>query len=208
MIKNGKIANYQAVVPSMEHGPRDETDALGPAEASLVGNPDRRSAQPLRSSGTGVTRIWCPPARSMLDDRSVASCPGQGAVMRAPVDAAEPPNADRRRASGAGEAGGLRRRCRASSFSARQHSSSDEGGAAADAGRAGHRCGVEVRDGGTLGMDLLTTAGAASHRRRRGQDCWPPATVTSIAGGKDAGSLPRPHFTYQMSLSDVPAALY
>ncbi|MDZ3838650.1 MAG: nickel-dependent hydrogenase large subunit [Rhodospirillales bacterium] len=48
VIKNGKIANYQAVVPSTWNaGPRDETDALGPYEASLIGNPVADPEKPL-----------------------------------------------------------------------------------------------------------------------------------------------------------------
>ena len=48
VIKNGKISNYQAVVPSTWNaGPRDETDALGPYEASLIGNPVADPEKPL-----------------------------------------------------------------------------------------------------------------------------------------------------------------
>ncbi|MBK8173880.1 MAG: nickel-dependent hydrogenase large subunit [Rhodospirillales bacterium] len=48
VIKNGKIANYQAVVPSTWNaGPRDENDALGPYEASLIGNPVADPERPL-----------------------------------------------------------------------------------------------------------------------------------------------------------------
>ena len=48
VIRNGKIVNYQAVVPSTWNaGPRDENDAPGPYEASLVGNPVADPEKPL-----------------------------------------------------------------------------------------------------------------------------------------------------------------
>jgi hydrogenase large subunit len=48
VIRDGKIANYQAVVPSTWNaGPRDEKDQPGPYEASLVGNPVADPARPL-----------------------------------------------------------------------------------------------------------------------------------------------------------------
>ena len=48
VIRDGKIANYQAVVPSTWNaGPRDDRDAMGPYEASLVGNPVADPEQPL-----------------------------------------------------------------------------------------------------------------------------------------------------------------
>jgi hydrogenase large subunit len=48
VIRDGKIANYQAVVPSTWNaGPRDEQDQPGPYEASLVGNPVADSQRPL-----------------------------------------------------------------------------------------------------------------------------------------------------------------
>ncbi len=48
VIRNGKIVNYQAVVPSTWNaGPRDAADALGPYEASLIGNPVADPQQPL-----------------------------------------------------------------------------------------------------------------------------------------------------------------
>jgi hydrogenase large subunit len=48
VIKDGKIANYQAVVPSTWNaGPRNQHDALGPYEASLVGNPVADPDRPL-----------------------------------------------------------------------------------------------------------------------------------------------------------------
>ena len=48
VIKDGKIANYQAVVPSTWNaGPRDENDAMGPYEASLVDNPVADPERPL-----------------------------------------------------------------------------------------------------------------------------------------------------------------
>jgi hydrogenase large subunit len=48
VIKDGAIANYQAVVPSTWNaGPRDEQSQMGPYEASLVGNPVADSERPL-----------------------------------------------------------------------------------------------------------------------------------------------------------------
>lgn len=48
VIKDGKIKNYQAVVPSTWNaGPRNEKDALGPYEASLIGNPIADAKRPL-----------------------------------------------------------------------------------------------------------------------------------------------------------------
>jgi hydrogenase large subunit len=48
VINNGQIKNYQAVVPSTWNaGPRNQNDALGPYEASLVGNPVADPAKPL-----------------------------------------------------------------------------------------------------------------------------------------------------------------
>ncbi len=48
VIENGKIKNYQAVVPSTWNaGPRDDSDALGPYEASLVDNPVADPELPL-----------------------------------------------------------------------------------------------------------------------------------------------------------------
>ena len=48
VIRNGKIVNYQAVVPSTWNaGPRDSTDAMGPYEASLIGNPVAEPDKPL-----------------------------------------------------------------------------------------------------------------------------------------------------------------
>jgi hydrogenase large subunit len=48
VIKDGKIANYQAVVPSTWNaGPRNQNDALGPYEASLIGNPVSDPDKPL-----------------------------------------------------------------------------------------------------------------------------------------------------------------
>jgi hydrogenase large subunit len=48
VIRDGKIVNYQAVVPSTWNaGPRDEHDAPGPYEASLVGNPVADPEKPL-----------------------------------------------------------------------------------------------------------------------------------------------------------------
>ena len=48
VIRDGKIANYQAVVPSTWNaGPRDEADQLGPYEASLLDNPIADPERPL-----------------------------------------------------------------------------------------------------------------------------------------------------------------
>jgi hydrogenase large subunit len=48
VIDDGRIANYQAVVPSTWNaGPRDDKDQAGPYEASLVGNPVADPARPL-----------------------------------------------------------------------------------------------------------------------------------------------------------------
>jgi hydrogenase large subunit len=48
VIENGKIKNYQAVVPSTWNaGPRDEKNQPGPYEASLVGNPVADPERPL-----------------------------------------------------------------------------------------------------------------------------------------------------------------
>ncbi|OGP72183.1 MAG: hydrogenase 2 large subunit [Deltaproteobacteria bacterium RBG_13_60_28] len=48
VIDNGKIKNYQCVVPSTWNaGPRNQNDAMGPYEASLVGNPVADPNRPL-----------------------------------------------------------------------------------------------------------------------------------------------------------------
>ncbi len=48
VIRDGKIVNYQAVVPSTWNaGPRDAQDRPGPYEASLVGNPIADAERPL-----------------------------------------------------------------------------------------------------------------------------------------------------------------
>lgn len=48
VIENRKIKNYQAVVPSTWNAsPRDEKGAMGPYEASLVGNPVADAEKPL-----------------------------------------------------------------------------------------------------------------------------------------------------------------
>jgi hydrogenase large subunit len=48
VIRDGKIVNYQAVVPSTWNaGPRDEKGQVGPYEASLIGNPVADPEQPL-----------------------------------------------------------------------------------------------------------------------------------------------------------------
>jgi hydrogenase large subunit len=48
VIDSGKIKNYQAVVPSTWNaGPRNQHDAMGPYEASLMGNPVADPDRPL-----------------------------------------------------------------------------------------------------------------------------------------------------------------
>ncbi len=48
VINNGKIANYQAVVPTTWNaGPRDDNEQLGPYEASLLDNPVADAELPL-----------------------------------------------------------------------------------------------------------------------------------------------------------------
>jgi hydrogenase large subunit len=48
VIRDGKIANYQAVVPSTWNaGPRDHNGVMGPYEASLIGNPIANPELPL-----------------------------------------------------------------------------------------------------------------------------------------------------------------
>jgi hydrogenase large subunit len=48
VIRDGRIKNYQAVVPSTWNaGPRDDKNRVGPYEASLVGNPVADPTQPL-----------------------------------------------------------------------------------------------------------------------------------------------------------------
>jgi len=53
VIENGKIKNYQAVVPSTWNaGPRDGKDQIGPYEASLIGNPIADPKRPLEALRT------------------------------------------------------------------------------------------------------------------------------------------------------------
>jgi hydrogenase large subunit len=53
VIRDGKIHNYQAVVPSTWNaGPRDDKDKPGPYEASLVGNPIADPERPLEALRT------------------------------------------------------------------------------------------------------------------------------------------------------------
>ncbi|MES9963731.1 MAG: nickel-dependent hydrogenase large subunit [Candidatus Sedimenticola sp. 20ELBAFRAG] len=48
VIEDGKIKNYQAVVPSTwNSGPRDQNDEIGPYEASLMDNPVANPEKPL-----------------------------------------------------------------------------------------------------------------------------------------------------------------
>ena len=53
VLRDGKIVNYQAVVPSTWNaGPRDEKGKPGPYEASLVGNPIADAKKPLEALRT------------------------------------------------------------------------------------------------------------------------------------------------------------
>jgi hydrogenase large subunit len=53
VIENGKIKNYQCVVPSTWNaGPRDEKGAKGPYEACLIGNPIADPEKPLEALRT------------------------------------------------------------------------------------------------------------------------------------------------------------
>jgi hydrogenase large subunit len=53
VIDNGKIKNYQCVVPSTWNAcPRNQQDALGPYEASLIGNPIADPEKPLEAIRT------------------------------------------------------------------------------------------------------------------------------------------------------------
>lgn len=53
VIENGKIKNYQCVVPSTwNSGPRDAKDRKGPYEASLIGNPVADPKRPLEALRT------------------------------------------------------------------------------------------------------------------------------------------------------------
>ncbi len=73
VIENGKIKNYQCVVPSTWNaGPRDDKDRMGPYEASLVGNPIADPERPLEvfvrfTPSTRVSRVrftpWIPTVR-------------------------------------------------------------------------------------------------------------------------------------------------
>ena len=48
VIENGRIKNYQAVVPSTWNaGPRNDNDDLGPYEAALLDNPVADPEKPL-----------------------------------------------------------------------------------------------------------------------------------------------------------------
>ena len=71
VIRDGKIANYQAVVPSTWNaGPRDENDEMGPYEASLVGNPVADPELPLEVIRTVHSFDPCLAcAIHMVDDR-------------------------------------------------------------------------------------------------------------------------------------------
>ena len=53
VIKDGKVENYQAVVPSTWNlGPRDEKGTPGPVEAALKGNPIADASKPLEALRT------------------------------------------------------------------------------------------------------------------------------------------------------------
>jgi len=53
VLRDGKIVNYQAVVPSTWNaGPRDQKERPGPYEASLVGNPIADAKRPLEALRT------------------------------------------------------------------------------------------------------------------------------------------------------------
>jgi hydrogenase large subunit len=53
VIEDGKLKNYQAVVPSTWNaGPRDAKDVPGPYEACLVGNPIADPKLPLEALRT------------------------------------------------------------------------------------------------------------------------------------------------------------
>jgi hydrogenase large subunit len=71
VIRDGKIANYQAVVPSTWNaGPRDEADELGPYEASLIDNPVADPELPLEVIRTVHSFDPCLAcAIHMVDDR-------------------------------------------------------------------------------------------------------------------------------------------
>ena len=71
VIKDGKIANYQAVVPSTWNaGPRNSQDAPGPYEASLIGNPVADPEKPLEVLRTVHSFDPCLAcAIHMVDDR-------------------------------------------------------------------------------------------------------------------------------------------
>ena len=71
VIRDGKIANYQAVVPSTWNaGPRDENDEMGPYEASLIGNPVADPELPLEVIRTVHSFDPCLAcAIHMVDDR-------------------------------------------------------------------------------------------------------------------------------------------
>ncbi len=82
VIQDGKIANYQAVVPSTWNaGPRDEDDELGPYEASLIGNPVADPELPLevlRTIHSFDPCLAC--AIHMVDPRKKGDRPGQSAL--------------------------------------------------------------------------------------------------------------------------------
>jgi hydrogenase large subunit len=106
VIENGKIKNYQAVVPSTWNaGPRDDADALGPYEASLVDNPVADPELPLEVLRTVhsfdpclACAIHLVDTRRRPSSRSRRSDEGRGAGSRQHPA----PRRGRRRAGGRG----------------------------------------------------------------------------------------------------------
>ena len=158
MIENGKIKNYQAVVPSTWNaGPRDDADALGPYEASLVDNPVADPELPLEVLRTVHSFDPClacdPPDRRS----SALHRPGESVLMRIVV-------------LGLGNI--LLR---------------DEGVGVrvveALAARYVLPAMVEVVDGGTTGMELLDTLAGCDHLLvcDAVQTGAPPASVVKLA---------------------------
>ncbi len=72
VIKEGQIANYQAVVPTTWNaGPRDEHGSHGPYEASLLGNPVADVERPLEVLAPCIPSIPALPAPSTPSIRTV-----------------------------------------------------------------------------------------------------------------------------------------
>ena len=84
VIRDGKIANYQAVVPSTWNaGPRDDRDAMGPYEASLIGNPVADPEKPLEVIRTVHSFDPCLACAIHMLDGNGGARAGQGAVTTA-----------------------------------------------------------------------------------------------------------------------------